>query len=344
MGYAPRVGGAYDVSGNQKFVVRGGVGLYFDRPSGNSIYAQVTNPPAVKNVTVSNASLASLGTGVQGAPALNVFEYAGGLPSSVQWNVGTQMTLPWSSSLDLSYVGQHAWNQYGGLNINAIDFGATFLPQNQDSTQAADHPRIEHRRNRSDARDPGLRIDQPAEQPRLEHLSLVPDVVPAPVHQGRVARLQRLDQPLEHRQHAPRVCSTTRTARTPIARIRRRPTSCCSTDPVRPHPEGQLRVGPAGPQERHWHAQGDRLRRQRLAAVGHLDGVDGLAVHGGLQLPERRRQREPDGLARLRRAHPHRGRPGRGLQQQGLLSAVQHGGVQGAAAWTASGSSRAPTT
>ena len=47
-----------------------------------------TNPPAVKNVTVSNASLASLGTGVQGAPALNVFEYAGGLPSSVQWNVG----------------------------------------------------------------------------------------------------------------------------------------------------------------------------------------------------------------------------------------------------------------
>jgi hypothetical protein len=34
-------------------------------------------------------------------------------------------------------VGQHAWNQYGSININAVDFGATFLPQNQDLTQTA---------------------------------------------------------------------------------------------------------------------------------------------------------------------------------------------------------------
>lgn len=136
MGYAPRVGGAYDISGKQTMVMRGGVGLYFDRPSGNSIYAQVQNPPSFKNVTVSNTLLQTLGTGVQGAPSLSVFEYAGGLPSSTQWNSGVQMTLPWSSSLDLSYVGQHAWNQYQGVNINMVDFGATFLPQNQDLTQA----------------------------------------------------------------------------------------------------------------------------------------------------------------------------------------------------------------
>jgi hypothetical protein len=136
LGVAPRLGAAYDLKGNQSVVLRGGIGLYFDRPSGNSIYAQVTNPPAVKNVTVNNADLSSLGAGAQGAPALNVFEYDGGLPSSTQWNLGAQMTLPWSSALDVSYVGQHAWNQYNGTNLNAVDFGTTFLPQYQDPTQA----------------------------------------------------------------------------------------------------------------------------------------------------------------------------------------------------------------
>ena len=36
---------AYDLTGAQKFVFRGGGGLFYDRPNGNDIYAQVTNPP-----------------------------------------------------------------------------------------------------------------------------------------------------------------------------------------------------------------------------------------------------------------------------------------------------------
>jgi hypothetical protein len=138
LGYEPRFGAAYDVSGDQRLVLRGGMGLYFDRPSGNSIYAQVLNPPSVTNVTVSYGQLQSLDAGpaVRGAPALSVFEYDGGLPSSLQWNSGVQMALPWASSLDVSYVGQHAWNQYTAMNINAIDFGTAFLPENQDPTQA----------------------------------------------------------------------------------------------------------------------------------------------------------------------------------------------------------------
>ena len=47
MGYAPRFGAAWDVQGNQKFVVRGGAGLFFDRPPANSIYGTVNNPPFV---------------------------------------------------------------------------------------------------------------------------------------------------------------------------------------------------------------------------------------------------------------------------------------------------------
>jgi hypothetical protein len=132
---APRFGMAYDLTGQQKVVFRGGTGLFFDRPSGNSIYPQVQNPPTYTSVTVRNSQLQTLATSglaISGAPALNVFEYAGGLPSSVQWNGGVQMTLPWASVLDVEYVGQHSYNTLDGVDLNAIDFGAAFDPKNID--------------------------------------------------------------------------------------------------------------------------------------------------------------------------------------------------------------------
>jgi len=135
---APRFGMAYDLTGAQKFVFRGGGGLFYDRPNGNDIYAQVTNPPAVQNVTVRYAQLQSLSSGIPttGAPALNVYQYDAKIPSSWQWNGGVQMALPWSSSLDVAYTGQHSWNTPQAVNINAVDFGAAFLPENQDPTLA----------------------------------------------------------------------------------------------------------------------------------------------------------------------------------------------------------------
>ena len=89
---------AYDLSGRQRLVIRGGGGLFFDRPSGNSIFPQVTNPPAVRNVTVRYGQLQSLGSAgltTEGPPALYVYEYDSKLPSSLQWNAGVQMMLPW---------------------------------------------------------------------------------------------------------------------------------------------------------------------------------------------------------------------------------------------------------
>jgi Carboxypeptidase regulatory-like domain len=136
LGVAPRFGMAYDLTGEQRMVLRGGGGLFYDRPNGNDIYAQVTNPPAVQNVTVRYAQLQSLSSGLStvGAPALNVYQYDAKLPSSWQWSGGLQLMLPWSTSLDVAYAGQHSWNTPQAVNINAVDFGAAFLPQNQDPT------------------------------------------------------------------------------------------------------------------------------------------------------------------------------------------------------------------
>ena len=56
----------------------------------------------------------------------------------MQWNVGVQMDLPFSTALDVSYTGQHSWNVWtSAQNINSIDIGAAFDPAWQDPTQPA---------------------------------------------------------------------------------------------------------------------------------------------------------------------------------------------------------------
>ena len=109
---APRFGMAY-THGRQNFVVRGGIGLFHDRPSGDTMYSQIGNPPFSTSRTVRNAVLQQLSSGieVQGPPTVNsIWPYEGDIPASTQWNVGVQTTLPWASSLDVSYVGLRGFN------------------------------------------------------------------------------------------------------------------------------------------------------------------------------------------------------------------------------------------
>ena len=137
---APRIGAAWDVRGDQKFVVRGSVGLFFDRPSANTVYNTVNNPPFSRNVTVRYGQLQNLGTAgltTEAPPSLTVWNYYSGYPSSTQWNSGFQTALPFNFALDVAYTGQHSWNFGQGVNINSIDLGSAFLPQNQDPTMAA---------------------------------------------------------------------------------------------------------------------------------------------------------------------------------------------------------------
>jgi hypothetical protein len=140
VGVEPRFGFAYDLDGQQNIVIRGSGGLFFDRPS-TSAYNQVNNPPIAQNVTVRFGQLQNLGAASNlttvGAPNLLVIKYDSGLPSSFQWSGGAQMRLPWALALDAAYVGQNAWNQTSQIDINTVDIGTAFLPQNQDRTLAA---------------------------------------------------------------------------------------------------------------------------------------------------------------------------------------------------------------
>src|SRR5204863_617743 len=137
---APRVGAAWDVSHKQTFVVRGSVGLFFDRPPAQNVYNTVNNPPFSRNVTVRYGQLQDLnsaGLTTEAPPSLVVWQYDEPLPASVQWNSGVQVALPYHAVLDVAYTGQHSYNFPTAANINAIDFGTAFLASTLDRTQTS---------------------------------------------------------------------------------------------------------------------------------------------------------------------------------------------------------------
>ena len=144
--YGPRFGMAYDISGNQSLVFRGGVGVFYDRPDGNTVFSIPGNPPIATSTDLRYGFLQSVGQSGGLAfgpvPAMVTFQYDAKVPASVQWQAGFQKTLPWASVVDVSYVGNHGYNRLGGfqggnrVDLNAIDFGAAYLPQNQDTTKA----------------------------------------------------------------------------------------------------------------------------------------------------------------------------------------------------------------
>ena len=137
--YAPRFGFAYDVTGEQKLVVRGGAGVFYDRAAGDTVYAMIEQPPTVAAPVLLNGRLQDItgSAGTLAPPVLAAFQYDGKLPTVYSYNVGIQRQLPWSSVIDVSYVGSKSRNLYTQVNINAPAYGAAYLGQNQDPTIGA---------------------------------------------------------------------------------------------------------------------------------------------------------------------------------------------------------------
>jgi hypothetical protein len=133
----PRFGTAWDVTGNQRLVVRGSLGTYFDRPRGGNAQALVGNTFVSSLQTLRYSQLQSLGGLSTQSPAqLTAYGYDNKLPTSTEWGVGAQMLVPWSTTVDVAYVGHYNYNAELTGQLNSIDIGAAFDPARQDPTTA----------------------------------------------------------------------------------------------------------------------------------------------------------------------------------------------------------------
>ena len=134
---SPRFGTAYDVTGKQTFVIRGSFGLYYDRPRGGNAQALVGNTFVSSLQTLRYSQLQSLsGLSTQSPAQLTAYQYDSPLPASLEWSAGVQMLLPFATSLDVTYTGNHNYNAELTGQINDVDFGTGFNTAKQDPTSA----------------------------------------------------------------------------------------------------------------------------------------------------------------------------------------------------------------
>src|SRR4030095_8511226 len=138
MKVSPRVGAAYDLAGGRaRTIVRGGWGIFFDRPQGNTVFDMGANAPGVLVSTLQYGRLQEL-SAAGGDPfatlSLNPTGYDFKPPKVYQWNVGVQQKLWYDLILDAAYVGSESTDLLRRYQMNAVPLGAKYLPQNQEHT------------------------------------------------------------------------------------------------------------------------------------------------------------------------------------------------------------------
>ncbi len=127
---APRVGFAYDLFGNQKTIVRGGFGMFYERIQGNDVYNMGPNPPfsfnpSTNNVYFSNPAISNV-TGQKAATptfpgsftSLAYSDYQ--LPTSMQYSFQIQQQLSARTVFSIGYVGDSNYHQPDVRNINPV--------------------------------------------------------------------------------------------------------------------------------------------------------------------------------------------------------------------------------
>jgi len=137
----PRIGFAWDPTGDHKGVLRGGFGMSHDREEGNLVFNPAFNNPLLETTpTISSPTylnLSQIASAPQSNPgtlsSITGVDRAGQVPTVYSYSLGVQREAGWGISYDIAYVGTQSRHLITNYDINTIPYGTTF-------TKAAQNP------------------------------------------------------------------------------------------------------------------------------------------------------------------------------------------------------------
>ncbi len=135
---APRLGFAWDVTGDGRTAVRGGAGTFYDRYSDDSILDLVELPPLLQTFTTNYTTVPELLASPLTATPTAVRRIESFTPPVVyNWSLGVQRDLGWKLVADVAYVGNAARHQLTTRDINGRPYGYAYQPSSLDPTNVS---------------------------------------------------------------------------------------------------------------------------------------------------------------------------------------------------------------
>ena len=136
----PRLGFAWDVTGDAKTALHGSAGMYHNpHITARSMDISANNPPAVNRPSIIYGTMDTLldqSANFSLRPsAITGLERDAATPTSYNWSLGVQRDIGWGTVADVTYVGYSTRNMEQEVNLNVVPDGARFLdinPQNRD--------------------------------------------------------------------------------------------------------------------------------------------------------------------------------------------------------------------
>lgn len=121
--FGPRLSFAYAPFSDNKTAIRGGFGIFYDKPEGNVVFSLVNSPPFLDSASYENGNLSNIrgGTAAALAPfgAIEAINPGLVVPTMMNYSLSVQREMPAGIFLEVAYLGNQGRHLIRRPDINA---------------------------------------------------------------------------------------------------------------------------------------------------------------------------------------------------------------------------------